>query len=113
MRNRLQVNEEPFAAPSALDEAQVYPAFEFDGEEESWEVTGFKPVAVETPGGGRIRDKTPPQQADLVTVSGVGGKRLQLHRLTAEAWRALVSAARADGLREPLLLPVSGYRSPA
>jgi hypothetical protein len=113
MRRRVQVDEESFAAPAVLDAASFPPAGEFDGTAESWEVTRYTPVAVETPGGGRIRDKTPPPPANIVTVPAVGGKRLQLHRLAAEAWRALVSAARADGLREPLLLPVSGYRSPA
>lgn len=73
---------------------------------------GFRPISVESPGGGRIRDKTPPQPADLETVSGYGGKRISLHRLAASAWRALVSAARADGIAGPLLLPTSGYRSP-
>lgn len=74
--------------------------------------SAFRPTPVETPGGGRIQDKTPPFASDLVTVTGVGGKRIQLHRLAAQAWQALVQAARADGLREPLLLPGSGYRSP-
>jgi hypothetical protein len=102
MRRRFQLGTESFDTFS-----------EFDGAGELREVTGFRPVAVETPGGGRIRDKTPPKQADLVTVPGVGGKRIQLHRLAAAAWRALVGAARADGIRDPLLLPISGYRSPA
>lgn len=74
--------------------------------------SAFRPVPVETPGGGRIQDKTPPSASDLVTVTGVGGKPIQLHRLAAQAWQALVAAARADGLREPLLLPGSGYRDP-
>jgi lysozyme len=74
--------------------------------------SAFRTIAVETPGGGRIKDKTPPRASDLVTITGVGGKRIQLHRLAAQAWQALVSAARANGIREPLLLPVSGYRSP-
>lgn len=70
----------------------------------------FHPTAVETPGGGRIRDKNDPVPGDLVTVRGVNGP-VQLHRLAGQAWAALVDAARAAGLREPLLLPVSGYRS--
>ena len=73
--------------------------------------TSFVPVAVEDPGGGRIRDKRDPVSADLVTVTGVGGRSIQLHRLAADAWRALVQAARREGLAEPLLLPTSGYRS--
>ena len=67
---------------------------------------------VETPGGGRIRDKRDPAPGDLVTVHGVNGP-VQLQRLAALAWAALVDAARAEGLREPLLLPASGYRSSA
>jgi hypothetical protein len=72
----------------------------------------FRPIGVEIPGGGRIRDKRAPRSTDIVTVVGVGGKRVPLHRLAALAWRALVYAARRDGIREPLLLPVSGYRDP-
>jgi hypothetical protein len=72
----------------------------------------FRPTAAETPGGGRIRDKHDPAPGDLVTVRGVNGP-VQLHRLAAQAWAALADAARAAGLREPLLLPVSGYRSSA
>jgi len=72
----------------------------------------FRPTAVESPGGGRIRDKHDPAPGDLVTVRGVNGT-VQLHRLAAQAWAALVDAARAAGLRAPLLLPVSGYRSSA
>jgi hypothetical protein len=49
---------------------------------------------------------------DLVTVRGVNGP-VRLHRLAARAWAALVAAARTAGLPEPLLLPVSGYRSRA
>ena len=72
----------------------------------------FRPTPVETPGGGRIRDKHDPAPGDLVTVRGVNGP-VQLHRLAGQAWAALIDAARAAGLREPLLLPVSGYRSRA
>ena len=75
--------------------------------------TSFRPTPVESPGGGRIRDKTEPDRADLVPVTGFGAKRIELHRYAAEAWRALVDAARNDGLREPLLLPVSGHRDVA
>jgi len=72
----------------------------------------FRPVAVETPGGGRIRDKRDPAPADIVTVKGVN-RPIPLQRFAAQAWAALVDAARAEGLREPLLLPASGYRSGA
>ena len=73
----------------------------------------FVPVAVENPGGGRIRDKKAPGPAELMTVLGVGGKRVQLHRLAALAWQALITAAANAGLGAPLLLPTSGFRSPA
>lgn len=72
----------------------------------------FNPTAVESPGGGRIQDKRPPAESMLLTVSGVAGKKIKLHRLAGQAWQALVQAARADGIRHPLLLPTSGYRSP-
>ena len=72
----------------------------------------FRPVAVERPGGGRVTDKTPPAPGDLVDVPGHERPAVPLHRLAAEAWTALVAAARADGIDAPLLLPVSGYRSP-
>lgn len=72
--------------------------------------TDFVPLPVEQPGGGRIRDKRDPPPGDLETIKGVGGKNIQLHRLAAAAWRALLAAARRDGIQEPLLLIVSGYR---
>ncbi len=72
--------------------------------------TVFHPVAVETPGGGRVRDKRDPPRGNLVTARGLDGP-VQLHRFAAQAWAALVNASHADGLPEPLLLPVSGYRS--
>ncbi len=78
--------------------------------EESYEQE-FVRIPVERPGGGRIRDKTPPKIIDLVTFRGVGGKNIQLHKYAARAWKALVAAARATGIKHPLLLVVSGYRS--
>jgi LAS superfamily LD-carboxypeptidase LdcB len=72
----------------------------------------FRPVPVESPGGARVREKRDPAPSDVVTVRGVNGP-VPLHRLAAEAWAAMVSAARADGIAQPLLLPVSGYRSSA
>src|SRR6478609_1463571 len=72
----------------------------------------FAARAVEAPGGGRIRNNAAPRAADLVTVSGYGGKKIPLHRLAATAWQALVCDARNAGLRAPLLLPVSGFRDP-
>ncbi len=72
----------------------------------------FGLVPVETPGGGRIRDKRHPGGGDMVTVRGVNAP-VRAHRLAARAWAAMVRAARADGIAEPLLLPTSGYRSSA
>jgi LAS superfamily LD-carboxypeptidase LdcB len=66
---------------------------------------------VERPGGGRVADKRDPAPADVVTVRGVGGKIVPLHRLAAQAWQALVAEARGAGISGQLLLPVSGYRS--
>ena len=68
-------------------------------------------VAVESPGGGRIQDKSDPDAADVVTVRGFGGRNVPLHRLAAQMWQALVAAARADGVPAPYLEVVSGYRS--
>src|SRR5262249_13072865 len=60
--------------------------------------TSFRLIPVEVPGGGRIRDKSPPPASDVVSVTGVGGRSVPLHRLAAQAHQALVQAARADGL---------------
>jgi LAS superfamily LD-carboxypeptidase LdcB len=70
----------------------------------------FTPVPVERPGGGRIGDKTPPAPEDIVVVDGFE-RTVPLHHLAAAAWAALTAAARADGIADPLLRPVSGYRS--
>lgn len=75
--------------------------------------SGEQLVAVESPGGGRVTDKRDPAAADLVTVDGPSGQRVQLHRLAAHFWGRLVQAGRAAGHADPLLLPVSGYRSSA
>lgn len=73
----------------------------------------FVPEAVEDPGGGRVSDKSEPAAADRVSVTGYGGKHVVLHRLAAQAWDALVAAARADSIEAPLLELVSGFRSRA
>jgi hypothetical protein len=81
--------------------------------ERAWEAPvsgGFVPVAVERPGGGRIKNKQDPAPADITYVQGIG-RNIPLHRLAADAWRALVGEARAAHIQAPLLLPVSGYRS--
>jgi LAS superfamily LD-carboxypeptidase LdcB len=72
--------------------------------------SSFTPVPVERPGGGRIGDKTPPASGDIVVVDGFE-RTVPLHHLAAAAWAALTAAARADGIADPLLRPVSGYRS--
>lgn len=103
----------------ALDtefEAARYSEPEWEhGETSAFTCPAFTPIAVENPGGGRIKDKRIPAKSDLVTVSGAFGSRVPLHRLTAAAHKALVCAARADGIRSPLLLPTggrSGFRDP-
>lgn len=72
----------------------------------------FIPVPIENPGGGRVKDKTPPSPSNLTRVKGVGKRVVPLHKEAARAWTALVQAARADGIQHPLLLPVSGFRDP-
>jgi D-alanyl-D-alanine carboxypeptidase/Putative peptidoglycan binding domain len=73
----------------------------------------FTPVPVESPGGGRIKDKTEPHQGDLAKVIGYQGRKVPLHRLAAQALEVMIQAARADGIPKPLLELVSGYRSVA
>jgi hypothetical protein len=83
---------------------------EFDPEEKAATCRfGFTPRAVESSGGGRVTVKTPPPR--VVNVPGVY-RPIPLHPLAAEAWKALVAAARAAGHRHPLLLPTSGFRDP-
>ncbi len=48
--------------------------------------------------------------ADLAEMRGFDGRRVQLHRLAASSLQALITAARAQGIPAPLLLPSSGYR---
>src|SRR5687768_14146584 len=116
MRSQFDFEVEPFGAYAVSggpreadyeDEGEQPDAsLEFDPEmgsfdpelngEWSPEVTAVRPTGIERPGGGRIKDRTPPQPADIVTVTGYGGRRIQLHRLAAESWRALVSTARAN-----------------
>lgn len=84
----------------------------YEGMGEHGEQEEFTPTPVESVGGGRVKDKRPPPPHDLVTVGGHRGRNVKLHRLAADAWRALVEAARADGITSPLLLPLSGFRDP-
>lgn len=71
----------------------------------------FRLVAVENPGGQRIKNKSAPRTEDVVSVQGYG-RVFPLHKLAATAWKAMAAAARRDGLPEPLLRLTSGYRSP-
>lgn len=89
------------------------PASEFYFEYGGAGAATFTPTPVENPGGGRIADRRPPNRSDVVQVRGVGRNQIPLHRLAAAALEALIAAARADGIREPLLRPVSGFRDPA
>jgi hypothetical protein len=72
-----------------------------------------QPVSVELPGGQRIQNRSEPASDDLVTVAGLGGKQVRLHHLAATYGFRLIGAARDDRLPDPLLLPVSGFRSQA
>lgn len=67
--------------------------------------------AVESPGGGRIKDKSEPPKSDRVKVKGYKGRTVWLHRLAAKALQAMIQAARSDGIAKPLLEVVSGFRS--
>jgi D-alanyl-D-alanine carboxypeptidase/N-acetylmuramoyl-L-alanine amidase len=103
-------------APDASDAsagASDAPADAADSTSGELDYENFRPIAVESPGGGRIQNKTDPSPGDIERVIGVGGKTIALHRHAAAAWKALVEAARADGIAKPLLLIVSGYRSSA
>jgi peptidoglycan hydrolase-like protein with peptidoglycan-binding domain len=124
---------EPPAAPdepapsTSAEPASTSPAAEFefsweammdefapDLEAETSACPPFTPVAVENPGGGRLKDKTIPAGSNLVVIQGAFA-RTPLHNLAADALKALVCAARADGIRHPLLLPTgsrSGFRDP-
>jgi hypothetical protein len=90
--------------------SRFHSSYGFEGEVSAG---AFQPVPVESPGGGRIRNKKDPKPADVVQVPKAGGGSVPLHRLAAEALDAMTRAARAEGIAAPLLLPVSGYRSAA
>jgi hypothetical protein len=68
----------------------------------------FIPVPMETPGGGRIKEFRRPNPEDLVPIAGTPYK---LHRLAAEAYLAMVAAARDEGIKYPLLQLYDGYRT--
>lgn len=78
----------------------------------------FTPVPVEDPKirrkDNRVSDKTIPDRSDIVLIQGAFAKT-PLRRVTAKALEALVCAARADGIKHPILLPTgsrSGFRDP-
>lgn len=48
--------------------------------------------------------------SDLVSMKGLGGRTIKLHRLAAAALQQMIESARAQGMAAPLLLPSSGYR---
>lgn len=55
----------------------------------------------------RLKDLTPADSSQLTKVAGI-----YFERVTAERLEELIKSARADGLKAPLLTPLSGYRSP-
>jgi D-alanyl-D-alanine dipeptidase len=98
-------------APEAFEYSEEWEPYT-DTRELEEKLVAFTPTPVESPGGGRIREKRPPSPDNLTTVPGLGKRRIKLYRFAAAGWQALVAAARADGIHSPLLLPVSGYRDP-
>lgn len=55
----------------------------------------------------RLRDLTPADSSQLVKVNGIF-----FEPVTAQRLEELIKSARADGVKPPLLTPLSGYRSP-
>jgi LAS superfamily LD-carboxypeptidase LdcB len=94
-----------------LEEGHVYQPSPAQTSTPSPPSSAFVPTPLEQPGGGRVRIKTDPKPQDVVNVPRAFGGKVPLHRVAAQAWQALVNAARQDGLEHPLLLPSSGYRS--
>src|SRR6266545_443231 len=106
--------EEREAEEWGEQEALEEPEAEEWGEQEALEepeAEEFTPVAVETPGGQRIRDKRPPAPSDVTSIIGYRGRWIRLHRLAADGLAAMTSEARADGIPAPRLEAASGYRS--
>ncbi|MCZ7638673.1 MAG: D-alanyl-D-alanine carboxypeptidase family protein [Verrucomicrobia bacterium] len=106
--------DKPEAAPEELEAGEFEDEGSTGGEGNLLETEAeaeFNLVAVENPGGGRIQDKRDPPASSLETVAGPGGDPVELHHLAAAAWRAMVAAARREGISSPMLLPTSGYRS--
>lgn len=101
-----------YALDEALDPVAV---FRHGTDQEAWsaEVGSNLLIAVESTGGKRITDKRDPPAEDMETISGYRGRRVRVHKLAGNAWRAMVASARAAGIAAPMLELVSGYRSTA
>src|SRR6266545_3529036 len=109
-----EAEAEEWGEQEALEEAEAEAEAEEWEEQEALEepeAEEFTPVAVETPGGQRIRDKRPPAPSDVTSIIGYRGRWIRLHRLAADGLAAMTSEARADGIPAPLLEAASGYRS--
>ncbi|HBF35908.1 MAG TPA: hypothetical protein DDW50_01130 [Firmicutes bacterium] len=70
----------------------------------------IKYISVETPGGGRLVDKTEAIAKNLVTLQGADGK-YQIDYRAAIALKDMLAQARKEGYSSPLLLLYSGYRN--
>ena len=70
---------------------------------------------LEKPGGGRITNNTELKDIDSVKVQApdVSLSSVLLHKNTASSYLNMISKARKDGIKAPLLGIVSGYRSDA
>lgn len=69
--------------------------------------------ALESPGGGRIKNKRDPAPADLVEVTGVNGRKLKAQKDAAAAFQSMVAAAHGDGIDKRRLGAFSIYRPSA
>lgn len=71
--------------------------------------------ALESPGGGRIKDNSELKPADRIMVQAPDSKgpKKPLHKEAAAAYLDMIEAARAAGIKAPLLEINSGYRSDA
>lgn len=70
-------------------------------------------LRIRDPGGGRILDRTPAAPENLVSIRGLGGRRILLRREAAQAYENLLTAAQREaGIGGNLLRLVSGYRDP-